>query len=157
MGQSSVVGGAQNYTGRLACFECLLPTGCTQTPTVAGLQAWKTELRHWCRKIVAARLGKVEKRGSHHGADRVATNILLSSIAAPVPIKPRHGGNGANIERVAKHVAGCTAPTASIATVVPQHCRLLLAPGPGHNPAQPWHQCAGGGAVHSIKSRRRRQ
>jgi hypothetical protein len=46
------------------------------------------EFRHWCRKIVAARLGKVEKRGSHHGADRVVTNILLSSIAAPVPIKP---------------------------------------------------------------------
>src|SRR5262249_39081186 len=84
----------------------------------------KTEFRHWCRKIVAARLGKVEKRGSHHGADRVATNVLLSSIATPVPIKPRHRGNGANIERVAKHVAGCTAPAASIAAVVPQHCRL---------------------------------
>ncbi len=78
-----------------------------------------------CRKIVAARLGKVEKRGSHYGADRVATNVLLSSIAARVPIKPRHWGYGANIERLAKYVAG--PPTASIATVVPQHCRLLLA------------------------------
>src|SRR5262249_9398162 len=75
----------------------------------------------------AARLGKIEKRVGHHGADRVAPNVLLSSVAAPVPIKPSHGGYGANIERLAKHVAGCAAPTASIATVVPQHCRLLLA------------------------------
>src|SRR5262245_65677624 len=37
------------------------------------------------------RLGKVEKRSGHHGANRVVTNILLSSIAAPVPIEPRHG------------------------------------------------------------------
>jgi hypothetical protein len=29
IGQSTVVSGAQNHTGRLACFECLLPTGCT--------------------------------------------------------------------------------------------------------------------------------
>ena len=71
-------------------------------------------------------LEKLEERGNHHGADRVATNVLLSSIAAPVPIKPRHGGYGANIERLTKHVAGSTAPTASIATVVPQHRRLLL-------------------------------
>src|SRR5262249_36219802 len=34
----------------------------------------------------------------------------------------------ANIERLTEYVAGCAAPTASIATVVPQHCRLLLAP-----------------------------
>src|SRR5262249_33248667 len=95
---------------------------------VAGLQARKTEFRQWCRKIVAARLGEVEKRRGHHSTDRVATNVLLSSIAAPVPIKPRHGGYRANIERLTEYVAGCAAPTASIATVVPQHCRLLLAP-----------------------------
>jgi hypothetical protein len=29
IGQSSVVSGPQNHTGRLTCFECLLPTGCT--------------------------------------------------------------------------------------------------------------------------------
>jgi hypothetical protein len=29
IGESSTVRGAQNHMGRLACFECLLPTGCT--------------------------------------------------------------------------------------------------------------------------------
>jgi hypothetical protein len=37
------------------------------------------------------RFGKIEKRGSHHDANRVATNVLSPSVAAAVPIKPRHG------------------------------------------------------------------
>jgi hypothetical protein len=44
--------------------------GCTEAPTVPGFQAWKAKLRHRCRKIVAARFGKLEKRGSHNGVAR---------------------------------------------------------------------------------------
>jgi len=43
------------------------------------------------RKIVAVRFGKIEKRGGHHDANRVVTNVLASSVAAAVPIKPYHG------------------------------------------------------------------
>jgi hypothetical protein len=64
----------------------------------------------------------------------VTTYALSSSIAASVPIKPCHRGYGANIERLAKHVAGCAAPTASIATVVPQRCRSFFA---GHQLLRP--------------------
>ena len=50
-----------------------------------------------------------QKSGSHHGADRMATNVLSSRIAASVPIKPRHRRYGANIQQLAKHVAGTAA------------------------------------------------
>ena len=53
--QGSLVRGAQDDTGRLVCFECILPAGRTQTPAIAGFQARKTNFRHRSRKIVAAR------------------------------------------------------------------------------------------------------
>jgi hypothetical protein len=36
---------------------------------------------------VAARFGKIEKCRSHHGANRVATDVLSPRIAAAVPVK----------------------------------------------------------------------
>ena len=90
MVESSFVGGAQDHARRLAGFECFLPTGCTEAPTVAGLQASKADFRYRCRKIVAARLGKLKKRGGHDGADYVATDVLLPGVAATVSKKSRH-------------------------------------------------------------------
>src|SRR5258708_1776678 len=78
--------GAQDHAGRLARLECFLPTRSTEAPTVAGFQAAKTEFRHRCRKIVAAGFGKLEKRGGHDGADRVATDVLSPSVAAAVSV-----------------------------------------------------------------------
>ena len=91
VGQSSLMSGAQDHAGRLACFKCFLPAWCTQTPTVIGFQARKSEIRHWCRKIVAVRFRKIEERRCHNDAHRVTTNVLSSSVAAAVTIKPRHG------------------------------------------------------------------
>jgi hypothetical protein len=67
--QRSLMSSAQDYAGRLARLECFLPAGGTQAPPVTWLQAWKAEFRHWCRKIVAARFGKI-----HHGADGMASS-----------------------------------------------------------------------------------
>ena len=124
--QSTLVSGAQDHAGRLARLECFLPTGCTQAPTIAGFQAAKAELRHRCRKIVAAGFGKLEKPGGHDGADRVATDVLSPSVAAAVSKEPRHWVHRADFEPVTEHVTGCARPTASITAVVPQHCRLRV-------------------------------
>ena len=124
MAQSTFVSGAQDHARRLARFECFLPTGCTEAPTVAGFQASKAEFRHRCRKIVAARFGKLEKRGGHDGADRVATDVLSPSVAAAVSKKSRHGFYRADIKPVTEHVTGCAPPTASITAVVPPHACL---------------------------------
>src|SRR5258706_11676578 len=126
MTQSAFVSGAQAHGGRLARLECFLPTRSTEAPAVAGFQAAKTEFRHRCRKIVAAGFGKLEKRGGHDGADRVATDVISPSVAAAVSKEPRHWAYRADFEPLTEHVTGCARPTASITVVVPQHCRLRV-------------------------------
>ena len=51
----------------------------------------------------------------------MTANILLARIAAAVPIKPCHGLYRTELKRLAQHIAGCRAPSASITCVVPQH------------------------------------
>ena len=121
MVQSAFVRGAQDHAGSLAGLKRFLPTRCTQAPTVAGFQAAKAEFRHGRRKIVAAGFGKLEKLGSHDGADRVATDVLSPGVAAAVSKEARHGVYRAELKPVTEHVTGCVPPTSSITTVVPQH------------------------------------
>jgi len=85
--RSSFVRGPQDYARRLTRFECFLPAGRTKAPTIAGLRASKAEIRYYSRKIVAARFGKLEKRGGNTGAERVATDVLLPGFAAAVSKK----------------------------------------------------------------------
>ena len=61
-GRTALREGAQDHTRRVASLECLLPERGTEAPTVTWVQAWKAERGNWIRKIVAARLGKFEKR-----------------------------------------------------------------------------------------------
>src|ERR1700758_3941817 len=124
--QSAFVSGAQDHAGRLARLECFLPTRSAEAPTVAGFQAAKVQFRYRCRKIVAAGFGKLEKRGGHDGADRVATDVLPPSVAAAVSKEPRHWAYRADFEPLTEHVPGCARPPASITVVVPQHCRLRV-------------------------------
>jgi hypothetical protein len=62
VGECALVRGAQHYARGLASLECFLPARGTEAPTVTWVQSWKTEGGNWCRKIVAARFGKFEKR-----------------------------------------------------------------------------------------------
>ena len=112
--------GAQGDTRGLVRFECFLPSGCAQTPTVPRLETRKAKFGQRCRKIVAARFGEFEKCGSHDGADGMATNVLRSRIAAAVSIESGHWTPRTDFKRLAKHVAGRT-PWFSVSPVVPQH------------------------------------
>src|SRR6266571_1318278 len=98
--ESAFVRGAQHHTGRLARVECFLPTGCAQAPTVSGFEPAKAELRHRCRKIVAAGFGKLEKGSGHDGANRVAADVLPPRVAAAVAKEPRHWFDRADFERL---------------------------------------------------------
>src|SRR6267142_1139155 len=119
MAESAFVSRAQNHAGRLARLECFLPPCCTEAPTVAGFQAAKAEFRHRCRKIVAAGFGKLEKRGGHDGADRVATDVLSPSVAAAVSKEPRHWAYLADFEPLTEQGTWCARPTPSISAGVP--------------------------------------
>src|SRR6266550_3341019 len=96
IGERAVAEGAfmsrpQDDTGCLARLQCFLPTWRTQTPTVAGLQAGKAEFWYRCRKIIAARFGKLKKHGSHDGADSVTADVPSTGIAAAVSKESCHG------------------------------------------------------------------
>src|ERR1700688_5334349 len=91
---------------------------------VTRLQTRKAVFRHRCRQIVPTRFGKIEKRGSHHDADRVTTNVLSAGVAASVPVIPRHWLDRANVQGLAEHVAGCIRPPTSITAIVSEHAVL---------------------------------
>src|SRR5262249_60229826 len=74
-------------------------------------------------KTLAARLFKIEKRRCHHDTDCVAAEILSSSVAATVSIKPCHGFDRAHFEGFAEHVIGRRPTINSFIPVVTQHYR----------------------------------
>jgi hypothetical protein len=74
----------------------------------------------------AAGSGKLEKRGGHDSADRVATYVLLPGVAAAVSKESRHGVHRAEFEPATEHVTGCVRATATMSTIVPQHCHLRV-------------------------------
>ena len=49
---------------------------------------------------------KIPETLRHHDADSMAANVLFPSVAAAVPIKPRHRFDRTDIQRLAEHVAG---------------------------------------------------
>jgi hypothetical protein len=61
--QRGFVGGVENHLWRLAGEQGLLPAGGTEAPTIAGLQAGKSELRARRRQVVTAGLGEGEEVG----------------------------------------------------------------------------------------------
>lgn len=112
MTEGSFVRGPQDYARRLTRLKCFLLAWCTKAPTIAGPQAAKTEFRSRCRKVIATRSRELKKCGSHDGADRVTTDILLPGFAATVSEKPRHRLDRAGFKSFPEYIAG-------IATVAP--------------------------------------
>jgi hypothetical protein len=120
--------GAQDYARRFICVECLLPPRCTQTPTVAWLEPGKAKVRHWRGKIIALRFRKRQKRISHHGTNRMTTDILSARVAATVAIKARHRFDGADIERLAEHIARSAPSIRPVIAIIPEHNAVLPDP-----------------------------
>jgi hypothetical protein len=123
--------GAQHDARRLARLECFLPAGSTEAPAIPWVQAWKAEFGHRGRKIIAARFGKLEKRGGHDNADGVTADILGPRFTAAVAEKACHRLYRADFEAFTEHVARPALAAAAITPVILPHCpspccRLLL-------------------------------
>ena len=123
--EGAFVSSAQDHAKRAARLQCFAPAGRTQAPAVAGPQAGKAELGHRRRKIIAAGFGKLEKLGSHNGADRVAADVFSIGVAATMTKEPRLGINRADVEPIAEDIPRRARATSTVPTVVPQHCQLL--------------------------------
>jgi hypothetical protein len=57
----------------------------------------------------------------------VAADVIDPCVAAAIPIKSGDGVNRAGFERLAEDVARRPTPAFAAASVIPQHCRVLLA------------------------------
>ncbi len=117
--ESAFVSSPQDHAGRAARLQCFAPAGRTQAPAVAGLEPRKAELGHRRRKIIAARFGKLEKLGSHDGADRVAADVFSIGVAATVTKEPRLGLHRADVEPVAEDIPRRARATSTVPAVVP--------------------------------------
>jgi hypothetical protein len=69
--QGTLVGGTQNHTGCLACFQGFLPTRRAKTPPITGFQAGKSKFLLRSGKVVTARFGIFEEFRCHHGTNRM--------------------------------------------------------------------------------------
>ena len=104
--EGTFVSSPQDHAGRAARLQRFAPAGRTQAPAVAGPQAAKAEFGHRRRKIIAARFGKLEKRGGHDGADRVVAGVFATGVAAAVTKEPRLGLHRADVEPLAEDIPG---------------------------------------------------
>jgi hypothetical protein len=93
--------------------------------SVTRFQTRKAKLGLRRRKIIAARSGKLEKCGSHHGADRMTAQALSTGVAATVPVKTRHRLDRADFKRLAEYIAGGLPSTFSTSSVISQHLLAL--------------------------------
>ncbi len=66
------------------------PIRCRNAPPIARHKTWKTIRWHRSTQIVADRHLMLEKLGSDHRADRVASTVFGSGRATPVAVEPRH-------------------------------------------------------------------
>ena len=117
--EGTFVSRAQEHARSLTSLQCFLPTRRAQAPPIAGLHAGKAEFRSRCRKIVATGFGELEKRRSHHDADRVTSDVLSARVAATIPKEPRHRVYRADLKALTEDVAGDARPPASLSSVLP--------------------------------------
>src|ERR1700730_16429134 len=119
--QSTFMRGTQGDAGRLTRFKCFLPAWRTEAPPVPGFQPGKVEFRYRSGKIVAARLGAPKTCSGHHSADRLSAYGLARGVAAAVAKESRHRLDGAELQRLAQHIASYPSPAASVPALVSQH------------------------------------
>ncbi len=74
------------------------PICCGNAPPIARRKTWKTVWWHRSTQIVADRHLMLEKLGSDHRADRVASMVFGSGLATPVAVEPRHGIGTARLQ-----------------------------------------------------------
>ncbi len=74
------------------------PICCGNAPPIARQKTWKTVLRRRSTQIVADGQLMLEKLGSDHRADGVASMVFESGLATPVAVEPRHGIGTARLQ-----------------------------------------------------------
>ena len=130
----------QDHAGRAAHLQRFAPAGRTQAPAVAGPQAGKAELGHRRREIIAAGSGKLEKRGGHDDADRVAADVFSTGVAAASRKNPVLGFIEQTSSRSPRTFRGALGRPPPFPLSSLEHCRLLDRRHARRIPYPPWER-----------------
>ena len=84
------MGCLENDRGGATGIECLLPTGHTKTPFVAGDQPRESDLWNGCTKVVSLLGREFKELVGHHRADAVHTVVAAARATIAVPEKASH-------------------------------------------------------------------
>src|SRR6478609_6187279 len=88
--ERALVGGAEHDGCGDARTVGLEPARGANAPAVAGLETGEAPLGTRRREVVAGKLAEVEELLGHHGAHRVASEVLRPGRAAAVAVEPGH-------------------------------------------------------------------
>jgi len=100
------VGGFEYDERSHACPVGFTPAANAEAPAVTGEKTGEAEFGAGGAQIIAARVGKSEKFGGHHGADGMGAGIVGAGFAAAVTVKSGERGGRAGEEWLAEDVAG---------------------------------------------------
>ena len=102
---SPLVGRRQHHRSGDAVTVGPQPVDGRDAPSVTGNEAGEVVLRHRRHQVVADAALVGEELGRHHGADRVAAEVVGPGVAAAVPVEAGEGVGPAGFELAAEHVA----------------------------------------------------
>ena len=102
--ESSLMGRCKDDVGRGAILVCPEPVGCGHTPPIAGDKPRESIIGHRRDQVVADPPLVLEKLGCDDRADRVATQVLGTGIAAPITKEAGHRVGATGGERFAQDV-----------------------------------------------------
>lgn len=94
----------QNHGAACARALCFQPSGGADAPTIARLEAWKTELRHGRGEIVTVPRRRLQKGFIDDAADGMDTGVVRAGIAAAVSIEAGQGIRAARLQRLSQHI-----------------------------------------------------
>ena len=104
-GQGGLVGGFEDDRAGCSGLLYLEPAGGADTPSVAGLEAGESVLRHRGAEVVAEGPGDAEELFVDDAADGVDAEVVGAGLAAASAVEAGHGLAAADVKRLAEDVS----------------------------------------------------
>jgi hypothetical protein len=105
-GESGLVGGFEDDGTGCSGLLDLKPASGADAPTIAGLEAGESVLRHGGVEVVAELAGDAEEVFGDNAADGVDAEVVGASVTAAIAVEASHGFAAAGFERLAENIAG---------------------------------------------------
>jgi hypothetical protein len=103
--KGAFVGGCQHHVRARPVLMGAQPVRRGHAPAVARLESGEAIWRHGGAEVVPDAALVLEELGRHDSADRVASPILRTGRAAPIPVEAGHGVGATGLKLSTEHIA----------------------------------------------------